>query len=264
MNVSSVSNKVVLFLDLDETLIEVNLGQSEIRLSESVEEELNSAPEAFKYDVPIYRFKDANDEEAVTIAKYVVPIAHKHFQELFNKIDELNTNKDRKAVSVRILTNASYTEDEVTSLLLSLYPNIKIDGFHNRPVGNKSLNKGLVMNDLYNSILQAEGIDRKNIYLLDDLYENCLNVEKFGFNSIHMKTNIYGRGEGDSYTKSKDEIFARLFSLVTSASSGDQSLKVNRKKTTTEIFDPLKGVQKAYKTPAKINLYTTEVLPQEL
>lgn len=224
MIVNENSNNIVLYFDIDQTLLQVDLKEKDEGrnlLSKSAAMDLSRSKTGTISEPVLFQHRcESTNKKHTYKAKLVRAIARKKFQEVFTKIKSVNEAAGRKVVSVRILTNGNFTKNGIVNVLKQIYPDFPdIDEFSNIDRRKKGypLNKGFHIFLKYGRELEKNGIQSKNVYLIDDMVYNCTSAEKWGFKAIHMKTNPKGRGRKDSYEESKGPIFNELLDIIKSA-----------------------------------------------
>lgn len=215
----SSNNQIVLYFDLDQTLFEMYAElNAPSNLSKSALIDLSSSQEGIIQD-PLM----VNNEECQLRAKEIRAFAREKFKAIFDQIREVNEGRERPLVLVRIITNATYTENEVYSILKSFYGDMHFDGFANGH--RQTYSKGDEMDRDYVNLYGTLGIPRSNIYLIDDSEENCVEAESQGFNAIRMGTTPKVRGD-TTYSNRKEQVFDSLSGAVEKAAKPHRAFLV--------------------------------------
>ncbi|NGX42694.1 MAG: hypothetical protein K940chlam7_00978 [Chlamydiae bacterium] len=208
----------VLYFDFDETLAAVQLTPySPLPTSQSAEPDVSVSGPGVVNRAVLERTVSGSERGAEKVSAFALP----EFRAIFQRISAINHRAQEKAVYVRVLTNASYTQDAVLPILKSWYGDgFQLDGFENRfrlgveDIRERPKPKFLSMLMDFKRTYRDQGVTEDNVYLIDDAEENCRGAEIAGFKAIRMETNPRTRVPGASYTAAKPEIFGRLNGIL--------------------------------------------------
>ncbi len=176
------SDKYVFVFDADETLFSVDRQKKTdgiAYLSSSAQSDLSTSIEGI-LESPVM-LKTASEKYRVP---RVTALARHKFREIFESIKAANERAGEKIIFVTILTNASYTKEEVLAVLHRFFCVSEVDDFANR--NDSGGRKEDYMQDLYKRRFERLGIPKKHIILVDDSFSNCVMVNTQGFESIHI------------------------------------------------------------------------------
>jgi len=218
--------KSIIYFDLDQTLFETCKGGED--------PDLSSSPLSLSSISAL-----SLDEDGVLIDEHlyskegeqrlfcVLAIEQEKFSKFFRRCKKINsTSADGSPeISINILTNNRYEEHKTIAALQKQHPDFECHNFANleRQIPGKiferngqpwSPSKGTFMDYQYETFHKLRGVERENVFLVDDSEVNCLDAEKYGFTAIRMGTNIRERSIGDTYTVQKDVIFQKLNEIL--------------------------------------------------
>lgn len=204
------SFKLALWFDVDETLVDVATSKnSPSDFLKEAQKDISSISEGILKNPILYK-KDNVEARAFEVRAF----SQQKFNEIFDEIHEVNKFFGQKIIEVNILTNASYTEKELTSVLKTFYKNINVSHFANNP--RKIEPKGEYME--HHRLASRSPISKDRTYIIDDGEDNCNNAEKHGFKAIRMNTSNYSLPV-ENHDEAVNASFARLNKIIANTKS---------------------------------------------
>lgn len=226
-NTGLIDPRLSLWFDFDETMAVVTLkeGDSNILNNEAMKHLSASSIGIIKN--PVLFNVNGGEGRAFEIKA----IARQRFDEVFNNIAEINKFLGQKVISVNIITNGTYTKNEVIDVLNVFFGNIQISHFANRSRENPSKGGHI---EACQSKSQSP-IPKGRTYLIDDSEKNCNDAEKHGFKAIRMHTSLASAPVAD-YAASMNESFDKLNKIIENTKSLGMQRRLQKELQSSTLY----------------------------